>query len=107
MTPVDLVPALAGGDTAIAALVGAWRDDTYTRYLARTAAPRDRTEREFANLRDAHGGCTADSFVHEGFDWRAELACERGGGLVLDLAVRPDGAVASYRFHAPLGCPTR
>jgi CubicO group peptidase (beta-lactamase class C family) len=100
-------PELRAAATAIASLVGTWRGDTYTRYLARTTAPRDQPERELANLRDAHGSCTAASFVHEGIDWRAELACERGGGLVLELAVRPDGTVASYRFRAPPGCPTR
>jgi hypothetical protein len=45
--------------------------------------------------------------VNDGIDWRVELACERGGGLILELAVGPDGAVASYRFRAPPGCPTR
>jgi len=100
-------PELRTAAAALASLVGHWVGDTYMRHLAHTPAPRAKIVLDFANLHDVHGSCSISSFVHDGTDWRAELACERGGGLVLELAARSDGTVTRYRFRAPPGCPTR
>jgi hypothetical protein len=91
----------------LASLVGKWNDATYKR-LGKTKKPRDATRAYFDDLRATHGACKVATAVHEGFDWRVELDCERGGGLEVALTI--DGKPADdYELRSVRrpGCPVR
>jgi hypothetical protein len=102
---------------AISALTARWSADAYDRLPGGSRPDRDTAKTMFEGLRAAHGACRVAELVHEGVSWTAELACDRGGGLLLDLGAwtarepRRSGAFElrdpATWFRARPGCPLR
>lgn len=94
---------------ALAALIARWDDGAYRRLVAKAAQNRDAARAAFADLRTSHHACKVAALLHEGFDWRAELDCDRGGGLTLNIAMnkKDPSQLDRHDFRAPPGCPVR
>jgi len=106
-------PDIAQTAAALTALIGKWDERAYTRALPKAKLKPADAKQRFADLRAQHGACRVKAPVHDGFDWRFELDCERNADLVLNLAQDPkDKSIADFGLRL-LGiqpgsrCPTR
>jgi hypothetical protein len=82
----------------------------HQRLLTKARRSRADAKKYFDELRASYGACRVKGAVHEGIDWRMELQCDRGGEVVVRLALRdrdPAG-LEDYRVvPAGRGCPRR
>lgn len=104
---------LAASATAIASLIARWDERAYTRALPRARVQPAAARTRFGDLRAQHGACRVTGAVHQGIEWRFELACDRGGGLALGFTGGPTTAAPVIdvelrpRVTADGKCPTR
>ncbi len=108
---VPVPPELLRVVEPLVGLVKTWNPAVYDQHLARTSVPRAEAARAFEDLRATHGACTARSLSPAGATRKLALTCEKGGDLMLTLALdeAAGSAVTSYAFEAVSQgtCPVR
>jgi hypothetical protein len=111
-TSRDIAPPSALRKVAdrLAGLVAKWDEATYRKYLAKVK-PHDETSKFFERLRSKHGACTVKAPVHEIFDWKMPLVCERGGDMTMQVTLdaKDPGVVKGYVFEPATSglCPVK
>lgn len=108
------VPVPAGRRQVAERLVGLvakWDDGVFKKHLAGTKKTRDDAARFFAELRATHAACSVKALVVTPGKEKIALDCERGGEMLLELAVdakKPE-EITGYGFTG-VGqgtCPVR
>jgi len=109
---VTAPPDMAKTGAALTALMAKWDEKAYVKALPKAAIKPADAKKVFDDLHAQHGACKVTAPVHEGFDWRFELACERNGNLVLNLQQDPkDKTVTGFGVRLLMDpdsrCPKR